>query len=538
MLKLAQINNPALSPQLQGLTAVGFINQILPAVITLLLIAGAVLFLFMLLIGGIQWITAGGDKGAVETARSRITHALIGIFVLFSVWGGVSIIGGIVGINLTQFTFGSETISVIPSGQFASLGTISFSRLVSAFLTFGLVIAAVVFLFMLIAGGISWITAGGDKIALENARQRVVNALIGIIIVFSIFGIASVVGQFFGVPLLSFGTPIAPPPPSPGPSPGPSPSPVAGCGTFCGTNNAICTPFGLTCDSGASGQCRRATCLSSPSCVCPPTPTPTPQIGGGSCQCSGGTVTLNNCTAPAVATCTGSSSCACYIFPTPTLIPSRTPTPGPPLNPVSIGPGQSCANYCAPFGLSCVSVGTNFSNPNDFMKFSFVSSCTTVPSSCTDVMQNLGATCIINGFPASVERTFCKCSSPFTPTPTPIPLPLQIQFETSYPARNQGGAPTVRRVWLMVRVSDAGGNPINDATVTINVPISWAGLNLLHFAGTHPDGVYGGTPGASWGNCLSPGETPSNTFVRISASRTGYSTSSVGAFTDSNPSSI
>jgi hypothetical protein len=43
----------------------------------------AALLVFMYLIwGGIEWITSGGDKGKTESARNKITSAVIGLIVV------------------------------------------------------------------------------------------------------------------------------------------------------------------------------------------------------------------------------------------------------------------------------------------------------------------------------------------------------------------------------------------------------------------------------------------------------------------------
>ena len=43
----------------------------------------AALLVFMYLIwGGIEWITSGGDKGKTESARNKITAAILGLIVL------------------------------------------------------------------------------------------------------------------------------------------------------------------------------------------------------------------------------------------------------------------------------------------------------------------------------------------------------------------------------------------------------------------------------------------------------------------------
>ena len=53
--------------------------------------------------------------------------------------------------------------------------------------------------FYLLTGGISWITAGGDKGQLENARNKIIHALVGLIVVGAGWAIFSLVGQFLGI---------------------------------------------------------------------------------------------------------------------------------------------------------------------------------------------------------------------------------------------------------------------------------------------------------------------------------------------------
>jgi hypothetical protein len=54
-------------------------------------------------------------------------------------------------------------------------------------------LAALFFLIQLFIGGISWINAGGDSKALDAARQRITNAIIGLVIVVAAFAISVIV---------------------------------------------------------------------------------------------------------------------------------------------------------------------------------------------------------------------------------------------------------------------------------------------------------------------------------------------------------
>jgi hypothetical protein len=93
------ITNPGIG-NLNNNSGIGFFQQLIPSLIGLAFIVGAIVFFFMLILGAIQWITSGGDKNAVESARGRIGQALIGIIILFSVFAIVKVVENIFGINI------------------------------------------------------------------------------------------------------------------------------------------------------------------------------------------------------------------------------------------------------------------------------------------------------------------------------------------------------------------------------------------------------------------------------------------------------
>ena len=104
---LAQgITNPALDPAIRDLTGEGFLQNFLPRFIGVGFVIGALVFLFVMIIGGIQWITSGGDKAAIETARSKIINALIGLFLLLSVFAILALLSSFFGLNLLQINLG------------------------------------------------------------------------------------------------------------------------------------------------------------------------------------------------------------------------------------------------------------------------------------------------------------------------------------------------------------------------------------------------------------------------------------------------
>ena len=80
-------------------------SKLITSLIALLLIIALLASLFYLLLGGIQWITSGGDKAGVEAAQKKIQAALIGLIIVFSVWALFRLVGTFLGVNL-------ETLSI------------------------------------------------------------------------------------------------------------------------------------------------------------------------------------------------------------------------------------------------------------------------------------------------------------------------------------------------------------------------------------------------------------------------------------------
>lgn len=63
---------------------------------------GSLILIIMLLIGAFEYITAGGDKEAIQKSTKRITQALIGILILFSIYLIAQVVGTLFGINVLQ----------------------------------------------------------------------------------------------------------------------------------------------------------------------------------------------------------------------------------------------------------------------------------------------------------------------------------------------------------------------------------------------------------------------------------------------------
>ncbi len=88
-------------------------------------------------------------------------------------------------------------------GQSWNLG-----QLIGFVISIVFIVAILIALFFLVYGGIKWITSGGDKGGVEAARNQIVAAVIGLIIVFLSFFILNLVLGFFGLTLFTLELPV------------------------------------------------------------------------------------------------------------------------------------------------------------------------------------------------------------------------------------------------------------------------------------------------------------------------------------------
>src|SRR3990170_3029917 len=73
---------------------------IIRAVIQFILVVAFVLAFVMLLIGGIRWITAGGDEKGVAGARNMITAALIGLVIVLVAYAIILLVETFFGVKI------------------------------------------------------------------------------------------------------------------------------------------------------------------------------------------------------------------------------------------------------------------------------------------------------------------------------------------------------------------------------------------------------------------------------------------------------
>ncbi|MDO8503753.1 MAG: hypothetical protein Q7S60_03610 [bacterium] len=109
-MQLAQVKNPIipgdslLNPISDTAAVTGF-ESILTVLVRVFLIAGSLLFVFIFIIGAIRWITSGGDKTQIESARNTILNAVIGLVILLSLFAIVGVIDRLFGLNILKINF-------------------------------------------------------------------------------------------------------------------------------------------------------------------------------------------------------------------------------------------------------------------------------------------------------------------------------------------------------------------------------------------------------------------------------------------------
>lgn len=87
-------------------------------------------------------------------------------------------------------------------------GVTNIGNIISALIGILITIATVASLLYLVIGGLSWIVSDGDKGKLEQARNKITQAILGLIIVVAAWAIWVLIGKVFGFNVNSLPIPI------------------------------------------------------------------------------------------------------------------------------------------------------------------------------------------------------------------------------------------------------------------------------------------------------------------------------------------
>jgi uncharacterized membrane protein YphA (DoxX/SURF4 family) len=83
-----------------NLGAVAPLGKVLTTLIGFLTTLAGLMFLVYFLLAALSWITAGGEKGKIETAKSQMINSAIGLIIVIATYAIVGIVGGVLGLDI------------------------------------------------------------------------------------------------------------------------------------------------------------------------------------------------------------------------------------------------------------------------------------------------------------------------------------------------------------------------------------------------------------------------------------------------------
>lgn len=99
-----------IAAQSDSITTIKTVGKLIEMGAGTVLSVGGLALLVYLLMGGFNWLTSGGDKGKVESARNMITQGIIGLAILASVFALYGVVLRFLGIkNINLGSQGSTT---------------------------------------------------------------------------------------------------------------------------------------------------------------------------------------------------------------------------------------------------------------------------------------------------------------------------------------------------------------------------------------------------------------------------------------------
>ena len=132
-----------------------------------------------------------GSSSTKTSANSSATTANSGGVALTSEDGATYLTTSIVGEDTSDPN--NPDYRYLPSGFARNL-----TAIITGVLSLIMALVAILVFFMLVWGGVEWILSGGDKGKTEQARNKIVSALIGLLIVAASYAILYLVLRFLG----------------------------------------------------------------------------------------------------------------------------------------------------------------------------------------------------------------------------------------------------------------------------------------------------------------------------------------------------
>jgi hypothetical protein len=167
------------------------IPSFLQAAFTWLASIVATILMAVLIYSGLRMVLAQGDPGAIKTAKTSFTYAIVGFLV---------IIFGYTIVSMTQYFIGASSDDPEDATTFF-FNPLKFTNLetfLESIIQNALVLIGTVVLFFLIWQGFRYVTAGANEEQTKSARQAITWSIIGLILTLLSYTIVMVVIRTIG----------------------------------------------------------------------------------------------------------------------------------------------------------------------------------------------------------------------------------------------------------------------------------------------------------------------------------------------------
>lgn len=77
-------------------------ENVISTILAVITIFAGIWFLIQFFVAAFNWISAGSDKSALEKAQKRMTHAIIGLFLVVFAYGFTALISLVLGLNILK----------------------------------------------------------------------------------------------------------------------------------------------------------------------------------------------------------------------------------------------------------------------------------------------------------------------------------------------------------------------------------------------------------------------------------------------------
>jgi len=150
----------------------------------------AVIFLALIVVAGFGWMTAQGGEEQVKKSQSSMQNAIIGLIITLAAYSlTLFILPKIDTSNTANLSFATSVATT------ANLSSTPLANVIATIIKVVLGFLATIFLVLIVIAGFQWMTAGGNEEQIKSARSRMVNAIIGLVIVLMAYAITYFIFQ-------------------------------------------------------------------------------------------------------------------------------------------------------------------------------------------------------------------------------------------------------------------------------------------------------------------------------------------------------